>query len=282
VLDHLRYFDLVRVPEERREELAALRRGLEIALARNAKERARRFDDVPLEASIEETHARVRRRCGDFAETRPEYNHATNAACIIGRRALTKGLFLDRRAFLVSYDPTTDDESSSTLERLLAAPLLVCAGISLEYFFATMDPARFGAGTKLPHNVQGLLGVSNGADGDLRPGLWTQTTEIHEPIRLVTVVEAEPEDLTRALTRLPTVKACADNGWIHLFACSPSDRGFFRWIDRRFEPYAAQPHALYEVSSSLAACAHTRGPVAPCLVVPGVGQPESGPAGELV
>ena len=27
-----------------------------------------------------------------------------------------------------------------------------------------------GAGTKLPHNVMGLIGVANSSDGDLRPG----------------------------------------------------------------------------------------------------------------
>jgi uncharacterized protein YbcC (UPF0753/DUF2309 family) len=266
-LDHIRWFDLDRVPADRKEELADLHLQLEIALGRNAKERARRFADVPLNASIEETLARVQRRTADFAETRPEYNHATNAACIIGRRALTKGLFLDRRSFLVSYDPAVDDAGHAILERIMAAPLPVCAGISHEYFFSTMDTEKFGSGTKLPHNVQGLIGVSNGADGDLRPGLWTQTTEIHEPIRLVTVIDAEPEAITTVLGRLPNVKRGVVNGWIHLFACSPSDRGFFRWVGEGFEPYAAPPHALYEVAGSLDACTHTRGNVAPCLVL---------------
>jgi uncharacterized protein len=39
---------------------------------------------------------------------RPEYGHCTNAVCIVGRRSLTRGLFLDRRAFLVSYDANQD------------------------------------------------------------------------------------------------------------------------------------------------------------------------------
>jgi hypothetical protein len=170
---------------------------------------------------------------------------------------------------MVSYDPTTDDAEGSLLQRLMGAPLPVCAGISLEYFFSTMDPVRFGCGTKLPHNVVGLLGVSNGADGDLRPGLWRQTIEIHEPIRLVTLVEAEPEVVTRVLGRLPAVRNTVVHSWIHLFACSPSGRGFFRWVGEGFEPYAALPHVLFEMGSSLEACSHTRNAVAPCLIVPG-------------
>lgn len=266
-LDVVRWFDLDALSAPRRAEHAELAEKLNVPLGRNLKERSRRFADISLEATIAEASARVRRRGVDFAETRPEYNHATNASCVIGRRSLTRGMFLDRRTFLVSYDPRTDDASHSTLERLMAAPLPVCAGISHEYFFATMDSQRFGAGTKLPHNVQGLLGVSNGADGDLRPGLWTQTTEIHEPIRLVTIVDAEPEVVTEVLARLPAVRNTAVNAWIHLFACSPSGRGFYRWVGQSFEPYDAQPHALFEVGSSLKACMHTRDNVAPCFVV---------------
>lgn len=265
-LDHLRWFDVDALPSERRAELDAIRAQLQVALDRNAKERARRFADVPLDEPIADSVVRVRARCADYAETRPEYNHATNAACVIGRRSLTRGLFLDRRAFLVSYDPTTDDADATILHKLMAAPLPVCAGISLEYFFSTMDPQRFGCGTKLPHNVVGLLGVCTGAGGDLRPGLWTQTTEIHDPIRLVTLIEAEPEAITAVLGRLPAVRNTVVNNWIHLFACSPSGRGFFRWVDDGFVPYAALPHLLFEVGSSLEACGHTRNSVAPCLI----------------
>ena len=266
-LDHIRWFDLDTLAPDRRAELDRIRAQLELALERNARERARRFVDIPLDEPLAETVQRVRARCADYAETRPEYNHATNAACVIGRRTLTRGLFLDRRAFLISYDPTTDDPEHKTLEKLMAAPLPVCAGISLEYFFSTMDPQRFGCATKLPHNVVGLLGVCNGADGDLRPGLWSQTTEIHDPIRLVTLIEAEPEAITTVLERLPEVKNTVVNAWIHLFARSPSGRGFFRWVGDGFVPYAAAPHLLFEVGSSLEACGHTRNRVAPCLIV---------------
>lgn len=265
-LDHIRWFDLEGLAPERRRELDRIREQLAVALERNAKERSRRFVDVPLDEPIAESVVRVRARCADFAETRPEYNHATNAACIIGRRSLTRGLFLDRRPFMVSYDPTTDDPESNTLQKLMAAPLPVCAGISHEYFFSTMDPQRFGCGTKLPHNVVGLLGVSNGADGDLRPGLWRQTIEIHDPIRLVTLIDAEPEAVAKVLDRLPPVKDMVVNAWIHMFACSPSGRGFFRWVGDGFEPYAALPHVLFEVGSSLEACGHTRANVTPCLI----------------
>ena len=84
-----------------------------------------------------------------------ELNHATNAAVIVGRRELTRNVFLDRRAFLSSYDPLGDDERGTNLESVLAPALLVCSGINLEYLFSTIDVEHHGAGTKVPMNVVG-------------------------------------------------------------------------------------------------------------------------------
>ena len=72
----------------------------------NALERSRRFDDAPLHLSPDAALQHVEERSAHLAQPRPEYGHCTNAICIVGRRELTRGLHLDRRAFLVSYDPT--------------------------------------------------------------------------------------------------------------------------------------------------------------------------------
>ena len=95
-------------------------------------------------------------RAHDLSQVRPEFGHATNAAAVIGRRALTQGLFLDRRVFLISYDPTQDPEGN-ILESILLTAGPVGAGINLEYYFSTIDNERFGCGTKVPHNVTGLF-----------------------------------------------------------------------------------------------------------------------------
>src|SRR5690606_14867778 len=110
--------------------------------------------------------AHVAGRAVDLGQPRPEYGHATNAVCIVGRRSRTRGLFLDRRAFLVSYDPG-GDPTGELLADLLAAVGPVCAGINLEYYFSRIDPAGYGCGTKLPHNIAGLLGVMDGHASDL-------------------------------------------------------------------------------------------------------------------
>src|SRR5262249_40004733 len=138
--------------------------------------------------------AHVEGRAADLAQPRPEYGHATNAFCIIGRRNRTRGLFLDRRAFLVSYDPARDP-NSSILSRIMAAVVPVVAGISLESYFSYIDPTGYGCGTTLPHNVTSLLGVMDGAQSDLRTGLPWQMVEIHEPARLAIIVEGMPDDV---------------------------------------------------------------------------------------
>ncbi len=56
----------------------------------------------------------VEERSEHLAQPRPEYGHCTNAVCIVGRRSLTRGLFLDRRAFLVSYDATQDPDDQKS------------------------------------------------------------------------------------------------------------------------------------------------------------------------
>src|SRR5690606_8556991 len=157
-----------------------------------------------------------------------------NAAAVIGRRAITRGLFLDRRVFLISYDPT-QDPAGSILESVLLAAGPVGAGINLEYYFSTVNNDRFGCGTKVPHNVTGLFGVMEGAASDLRTGLPKQMIEIHEAMRLQIVVEHKTEVLAAIYERQPSLQELIGNGWVLLSAIDPDsgnlsifvpDRGF--------------------------------------------------------
>ena len=167
--------------------------------------------------------AHVEARSANLAQPRPEYGHCTNAICIVGRRELTRGLHLDRRAFLVSYDPTIDT-TYGVLERILAAVGPVGAGISLEYYFSSVDNEVYGCGTKLPHNVTGLIGVMNGHQSDLRTGLPLQMVEIHEPMRLLLIVDATPEALLAVAGRQAEVAELVVNAWVQLVSVRSGDR----------------------------------------------------------
>ncbi|MFO0602662.1 MAG: DUF2309 domain-containing protein [Polyangiales bacterium] len=235
--DAVALFDLERAPKESADALARLRRALDHARTMSAHERCRRFEHADDDLSPAAALAHVEERSVDLSQARPELGHATNAACVVGRRALTRGLFLDRRAFLVSYDPTTD-KNGAVLERLLRAVVPVGAGINLEYYFSTVDPERLGAGTKLPHNVASLLGVMEGASGDLRTGLPRQMTEIHEPVRLLCVIEATPETLLAVAGRAEEVGRLVGNGWVRLVSCNPETGALLALTPKGFEPIA--------------------------------------------
>ncbi len=49
----------------------------------------------------------------------------------------------------------------------------------------------------------GLIGVANGIDGDLRAGLPNQMIEVHDPIRLMVIVEHFPEIVLKAIQVTP-------------------------------------------------------------------------------
>jgi uncharacterized protein YbcC (UPF0753/DUF2309 family) len=215
------FFDDDLVPAHLQPVFARACEAFEATRRQEAHERCRRFDAVPDWYPSLASLAHVEGRAADLAQPRPEYGHATNAFCIIGRRARTSGLFLDRRAFLVSYDPTVD-EDGAILSRLMAASVPVVAGISLEYYFSYVDPAGYGCGTKLPHNVTSLLGVMDGAQSDLRTGLPWQMVEIHEPTRLAIVVETSRDRLQQVVEANPSIERLVRNRWIWL-ACLDAD-----------------------------------------------------------
>ena len=104
------FFDEDRVPEPVKPLFERALAAIETTRRREAHERCRRFDGVPRWYPPAAALAHVQGRADDLAQPRPEYGHATNAFCIVGRRTRTRGLFLDRRAFLVSYDESRDDE----------------------------------------------------------------------------------------------------------------------------------------------------------------------------
>ena len=207
------------------------------ALSLNAKERSRRFNLTDSHDNPKKVHEKVKLRAVSLFEPRPELNHATNALCIVGRREMTDHLFLDRRAFMNSFDYKVDPEGKYLLN-ILNAAAPVCGGINLEYYFSRVDMYRLGAGTKLPHNVMGLIGVANGMDGDLRTGLPTQMIEVHDPVRLLMIVEHYPEVALKVIQTNPATYEWFKNEWVHLVVVNPDTHIFYYFRDENFVEYS--------------------------------------------
>jgi uncharacterized protein YbcC (UPF0753/DUF2309 family) len=248
--DLVTLYDLDLVPAAHADAVGRARVALELARRESARERCRRFEDAPLGIGPDAALHHVQARASHLAQPRPEYGHCTNAIAVVGRRARTRGLFLDRRPFLISYDPTVDSDDA-VLERILAAVGPVGAGISLEYYFSSTDNDGFGCGTKLPHNVTGLIGVMNGHQGDLRTGLPLQMVELHEPMRLLLIVEATPEALLGVAGRQAGVAELVVNRWVQLVSLHPDTGALAVFGEGGFVPYVPAPVSLPEVSRSV-------------------------------
>lgn len=218
--DDIDFYDVDLMPVSHEADLSRVRESLDEARARSAHERTRRFEAAGHHLTVEQGLRHVQERAEHLGEPRPEYGHCTNAVTMVGRRETTRGLFLDRRAFLVSYDAPKDPECTA-LAAVLGAVIPVCGGISLEYYFSTVDNEGYGCGTKLPHNITGLMGVMNGYQGDIRTGLPLQTVEIHEPVRSLFIVETTPEKVLRVIHANPLLTEFLENRWIRLATIDP-------------------------------------------------------------
>ncbi|WP_298116054.1 YbcC family protein [Flavobacterium sp.] len=220
------------------------------ALANNAIERSRRFDTINSSESISKVHEKIKNRSVSLFEPRPELNHATNAICIVGRRNVSDHLFLDRRSFMNSFDYKVDPKGDY-LAGILNAVAPVGGGINLEYYFSRVDNHKLGAGSKLPHNVMGLIGVANGIDGDLRPGLPSQMIELHDPLRLLIIVEHFPDIVKYAITKAPSTYEWFVNNWVNLVALHPESKELYRFVNGEFEIYKPISFDIKSIDNSL-------------------------------
>ena len=214
------------VPASHREDVDRLRADLAEARAGAAAERAADMGVATADADAGAAVRETERRAADWAQTRPEWGLAGNAAFVIGPRDLTAGLDLDGRAFLHSYDPATDPEGDA-LAAIMAGPMVVTQWINAQYYFATVDTAAYGSGSKVTQNPVGNVGVYQGNAGDLMTGLPLQSLvsadgdPYHQPLRLSTVIHAPVERVTDVFSGHETLRTLLDNGWLSLTVVDP-------------------------------------------------------------
>ncbi|MEO0326413.1 MAG: DUF2309 domain-containing protein, partial [Myxococcota bacterium] len=204
-------------------DVAALRDALRVAGQRTRQERAPRLGLAPEQRRSDDALLRaLHQRARDWSEVRPEWGLAGNASFLVAPRERIRHLDLEGRAFLHDYRAEEDGEGYPVLKQILTAPMVVTHWINFQYYASTVDPARFGSGNKVLHNVVGgTLGVFEGNGGDLRIGLPLQavhdgTDFVHEPLRLSVFVEAPREAIDGVIAAHDVVRQLVDNGWLHL------------------------------------------------------------------
>ncbi|MDI3465411.1 MAG: putative transmembrane protein [Nitrospira sp.] len=231
--DVIQLFDLEDAPPTHRADIARLQEDLKEASALTSQERCARFPDIREVLKETTAEAHVRRRSVDWSQVRPEWGLSNNTAFLIGRRELTKGLNLEGRVFLHSYD-YREDPSNRLLEVLLTGPQVVGQWINMEHYFSAVDNEVYGSGSKIYHNVVGRLGIMSGPWSDLRLGLARQTVmsgegAYHEPMRLLTIIEAPRRGIEKLIARYEVLQHYYHNEWVHLIALDPEDRVWYRY-----------------------------------------------------
>lgn len=233
-LDTVELLDKYKLDEQELKKAVSVETILNHAALLNAEERAKRFKNAPKSREGKREYAQS--RAYDLAQPRPEYGHARVAACVVGPRSLTERVVLDRRSFLVSYDPKTDHDGSA-LERAVVGSVPVCVNIAMDYFYSRMDPEGFGAGSKLPLNIVSLLGVMTGGKNDVRIGLGRQMVELHEPMRVLVWMQAKSEHIHALLAKQARLKRLVEGGWMHLNRIDPITQEVESWDGKQFVSY---------------------------------------------
>lgn len=247
--DEILYFNSKNIPDSHKPAFEKLRKKLKEACRLNAFERCQRFSSFDDSLGPDAAIRHVRERAHDIAQPRPEYGHSSNALAIVGRRDMTKGLFMNRRAFLLSYDWTTDPDGS-VLKQVVLGGVPVCVNINMDYYFSAVDNDNFGCGSKLPLNMTSLLGVMTGSQGDLRIGLARQMVEIHEPIRNLTIVEAPLHLVKTLFDSHPRLRNILYNHWFRLSVLDPETKKWWMFTHDNFEEISFDRHTFKNFGTS--------------------------------
>lgn len=218
--DEVVLFDLEKLPASHNHDVATLRKNLAQAAQGASAERATALGLGHL--TTPKLAKALQNRRSDIAEVRPEWGLANNAALVAAPRRRTQALDLQGRVFLHDYE-AADDPENKVLTLILCAPVVVGSWINLQYYASRVNPAQYGSGNKVLHNVIGGIGVAEGNGGDLKVGLPLQSIHngerfVHEPRRLSVYIESPTAKIDAVLAAQPQVRQLFDHGWIHLFA----------------------------------------------------------------
>ena len=244
--DEVELFDVDLVPASHADDLTRLRQALFEAGARTRAERAPSLGLGHLCAQPETLLQSVKKRANDWAQTRPEWGLANNAAFIVAPRSRSRAIDLAGRSFLHDYDWRRDADGS-VLELIMTAPMVVTHWINMQYFASTVDNARYGSGNKVLHNVVGgRIGVFEGNGGDLRIGLPLQSLHdgeswMHTPLRLSVFIEAPQAGIEAVMNKHEVVRQLVDNRWLHLFRIDSETNAVQAYSSGHWQTWVAAP-----------------------------------------
>ena len=91
----------------------------------------------------------------------------------------------------------------------------------------------------------------DGAASDLRPGLPWQMVEIHEPVRIVFIIETTPKAMLKIVAENPAIRQLVRNDWVQLVTLDPNSPAMQLYRNGSFEPYEPGTKKVPVVKSSV-------------------------------
>jgi uncharacterized protein YbcC (UPF0753/DUF2309 family) len=229
------------IPEKFKDRIISLKMDLQAARNQNSQCRAVKmgWKGNPKNAA---KHTAL--RAHDWAQVRPEWGLAQNAAFIVGPRTLTREIDLDGRSFLHSYDWQLD-KNGVLLATILTAPMIVAQWINSQYLFSTLDNVAFGGGGKITKNITGKMGIMQGNASDLMHGLPLQSVfktdyeHYHQTLRLITIIYAPRILIDEIIAQQEILQKLFGNGWVTLACIEPKNHEIYtlkrdlKWMKAR-------------------------------------------------
>jgi uncharacterized protein len=218
----------------------------------------RAANDTELFDGEKNMHKALSNRSHDWAELRPEWGLANNAAFVVAPRSLTRGVDFEGRSFLHDYT-WQNDHNFELLEQIMTAPMIVTNWINLQYYASVTDNQHYGSGNKMLHNVVGgNFGVFEGNGGDLRIGLPEQSLHDgskwrHNPIRLNVYINAPRNEINAIIQKHVMIKDLILNDWLFLFQWDDERKTIWRYNNGNWEVVSKNIAELSEQNEQFSA-----------------------------
>lgn len=275
----IHWHDLKQLPEGHKAAFTRLKSLMTEAQGRHAQEGCRRLQGAPQSLNHKRSLHYLKRRSLAFNQPIPELGHAGIAAAVIGRRALSRGLFLDRRVCLLSYDPHQENpgqhDRGLLLERLLQQSLPPLLDLCLSHFLSRVDDQGWGSGSQALHSINGLGAITKGSEPDLATGLAAEMVREHEPMRLQLVLDSDCQSFTAILQRNSDLAKLFKNAWLNCAVFDATKAMLFVFEPAtaqdpsyRLVPWSGPYQALPRSPSSSDWYFGQRAPLAPALITP--------------
>jgi uncharacterized protein YbcC (UPF0753/DUF2309 family) len=163
----------------------------------------------------------------EWIEAYPELGLANNASLIIGPRSMTKHIDFEGRAFIQSYDYSTDQDNA-ILEHIVGKIIPVSVALNANYILSNLFHPYYGSLNKNISNINGgQWSVESDVDylneGYSHKPLLQEKLHSHNSMLLTVAIYAPMSQVKKALDLDPLLSNMVKNQWVSLLVVDPAN-----------------------------------------------------------